>query len=258
MVLSSGLSQKILRRHVASLNAVDKQVAAAVMEGFLKLPRSSNPRQQDADFVLPDSSTENRPGGAISSLRALEDYRVVLTSRQRGPNRAETALEAFDRTVGPLLRMSESLTIIDAYAISELSNATSVAREIFDKRISPLGLPVTIHALNPRALPKSYSAQVGDRPPVSSLLTLSPHHKEFSRSGRERRFFPHPRLWKFDLSQGAIAIGLDQGFDTFNPRGPGAVANFEGLDEWKEAMEDVVVTTDHGPNRSQVSGMGSS
>lgn len=258
MILLSGQSQKTLRRHVASLEAAHKQIASAVIEGFMKLPRSSNPRQRDADFKLSENSAENPHMSAITSLRASEEYRVLLTTRQRGPNRRETAIEAFDRTIGPLLEMSEALTIIDAYAISELAKPNSVAREIFDKRISLLGLPVTVHGLSPRELPNSYSAQVGDRPAFSSLLTLSSHHKEFSRSGRERRFFPHLRLWKFDLSQGAIAIGLDQGFDTFNPKGPGAVTNFEGLDEWKEAMEDVVVTTDHGPNRSQVSGMGRS
>jgi len=244
MVLISGQSQKILRRHMSSLEHLDKQIATTILEQYLKLPRSSNPRQTQVDFTLLDSGTPSFGAGAIPELRASADYQWLKETRTRGSQKTESVLQSFDRTLGPLLSVSEGITIIDRYAISELMKLeATAAREIVEHRFAPVGIPVTIHAVNPRELPKPESIPADPRLPVGTNLKIVTHHMSAGKSGGT--VFPHVRLWKFDLSQGSVVVALDQGFDTFSPRVPGTITDLGGFKEWKENYDDALVTQDN-------------
>ena len=244
MVLISGQSQKILRRHMSSLERLDKQIATIILEQYLKLPRSSNPLQKEVDFTLLDSGIPSFGAGAVPELRAFADYQALKKERTRGSQKTESVLESFDRTLGPLLSVSEAITIIDRYALSELMKQEATAtHEIVANRFGPFGIPVTIHSVNPRELPKPESIPAHPKIPVAPNLKIVTHHMSVSKRGGT--VFPHVRLWKFDLSQGSVVVTLDQGFDTFNPRVPGAIKDMGGLEEWRENYDDALVTRDN-------------
>lgn len=244
MVLISGQSQKIVRRHMSSLEHLDKQVATTILEQYLKLPRSSNPRQTPVDFTLLDSGIQTFGAGAVPEIRAIADYQALKDERRRGSQKTESVLESFDRTLGKLLAVSEAITIIDRYALSELMKTkATAAREIVEHRFAPVGIPVTIHAVNPRELPTPESIPADPRLPEGTNLKIVTHH--MSVANRGGTVFPHVRLWKFDLSQGSVVVTLDQGFDTFNPRVPGAIKDMGGLAEWNENYKDALVTEDN-------------
>lgn len=244
MVLISGQSQKIVRRHMSSLEHLDKQIATTILEQFLKLPRSSNPRQTLVDFTLLDSGIQSFGAGAVAEMRALADYQALKDERRRGSQKTESILESFDRTLGKLLAVSEAITIIDRYALSELmKQRVTAAREIVEHRFAPVGIPVTIHAVNPRELPTPESIPADPRIPVGANLKINTHHMSAGKRGEA--VFPHVRLWKFDLSESSVVVALDQGFDTFNPRVPGTIKDMGGLAEWKDNYADVLVTKDN-------------
>lgn len=247
MVLISGQSQKILKRHVASLDNFDKQLATVILEQYLKLPRSSNPRQKEADFTLLDPTIPSFGAGAVADMRAFADYRELGKVRSHGPEKSESVLESFDRTLGPLLAVSEAITILDRYAISELMKQESTAaREIVENRFVPVDIPVAIHAVNPRELPKSESIPADPKPPGGTSLKLVGHHMSVSKRGEKKAtVFPHDRLWKFDLSQGSVILLLGQGFDTFNTQTPGAITDLGSTEKWTENYDDALVTMDN-------------
>ena len=247
MVLISGQSQKIVRRHVSSLEHLDQQIATTILEQFLKLPRSSNPRQELVDFTLLDSGIQAFGAGAVAEMRALADYQALKDERRRGSQKTESILESFDRTLGKLLAVSEAITIIDRYAISELlKTELTAAREIIEARFAPIGIPVTIHAVNPRRLPNPKPVPSNAKLPRGASLKIVSHHWSVPKRGAKKTTtFPHIRFWKFDLSQGSVVVLLDQGFDTFNPQVPGAITDMGGLEEWKENYDDVLVTMEN-------------
>ena len=244
MVLISGQSQKIVRRHMSSLEHLDKQIATTILEQYLKLPRSSNPRQTPVDFTFLDSVIQSFGAGAVPEMRANADYQALKGERNGGSQKTESVLESFDRTLGKLLTVSEAVTIIDRYALSELmKQKPTAAREIVENRFAPVGTPLTIHAVNPRELPTPESIPADPAPPGGANLKIVTHH--LSVGTRRETVFPHVRLWKFDLSQGSVVVSLDQGFDTFSPRVPGAIADMGGLEEWKRNYDDALVTKDN-------------
>jgi hypothetical protein len=256
MVLVSGQSQKTMKRHMSSLEHLDKQIATIVLEQYLKLPRSSNPRQKEVDFTLLDPSIPPFGAGAVPELRAFEGYQVCRDQRNRGPQQTESTLESFDRTLGPLLSITESLTIIDAYAISEFSKPktnrggdVNAAQEILESRFSLIEIPVTIHAVRPSDLSESNQSPLGAKLPTRANLRIVSHKKTTTeRRGGKFARFPHVRLWKFDLSRGSVVVQLDQGFDTFHPRVPGVITDITGLGEWEDNYDCVLVTIDNeGP-----------
>lgn len=256
MVLISGQSQKIMRRHMSSLDHLDKQIATTILEQYLKLPRSSNPRQREVDFTLLDPSIPPFGAGAVPEIRAFEDYQVCRDQRNRGPQQIESTLESFDRTLGPLLSTTEALTIIDAYAISEFSKPKTnragdlnAAQEILESRFSPIEIPVTIHGVRPSDLSESNQSPLRLKLPTGANLRIVSHKKSTpERRGGKLARFPHVRLWKFDLSRGSVVVQLDQGFDTFHPRVPGVITDVTGLGEWEDNYDCVLVTIDNeGP-----------
>ena len=247
MVLISGQSQKILRRHMSSLERLDKQVATIILEQYLKLPRSSNPLQKEVDFTLLDSGIPSFGVGAVPELRAFADYQSLKEERTRGSQKTESVLESFDRTLGTLLSLSEAVTIIDRYAFSELMKTeVTAARQIIESRFAPIDIPVTIHAVNPLRLPNPKPVPSNAKLPRGASLKIVSHHWSVPKRGAKKTTtFPHIRFWKFDLSQGSVVVLLDQGFDTFNPQVPGAIRDMGGLEEWKENYDDVLVTMEN-------------
>lgn len=247
MILISGQSQKILKRHAASLENFDRQLATVILEQYLKLPRSSNPRQEEADFTLLDPNIPSFGAGAVTDMRAFADYRELLKLRNHGPEKSESVLESFDRTLGPLLSVTEAITIIDRYAISELiKQKSTAAREIVENRFAQVDIPVAIHAVNPHELPKSESIPADPKLPGGTNLKLVSHHMSVSKRGEKKAtVFPHDRLWKFDLSQGSVVVLLGQGFDTFNPQTPGTITDLGSTEKWTENYNDALVTKDN-------------
>lgn len=247
MVLISGQSQKILKRHAASLENFDQHIATVILEQYLKLPRSSNPRQEEVDFTLLEPRIPSFGAGAVADIRAFADYRALGKARNHGPEKTESILESFDRTLGPLLSVSEAVTIIDRYAASELIKPESTAaREIVENRFAQVDIPVTIHAVNLRELPKPEPVPANPRLPGGTSLELISHHMYVRKRGEKKAtVFPHDRLWKFDLSQGSVIVLLGQGFDTFNPQTPGAITDLGSTEKWTENYNDVLVTKDH-------------
>ena len=246
MVLISGQSQKIVRRHISSLDHLDKQIATTILEQYLQLPRSSNPRQIQVDFTLLDSGIQRFGAGAVPEIRADADYQALKLERRRGSEKTESVLESFDRTLGKLLAVSEAITIIDRYLLSELMKTRpTAAHQIIETRFAPIDIPVTIHTVNPLHLPNPQPLPANLELPGGASLKIFSHLWSVPKRGaKQSADFPHVRLWKFDLSQGSVVVQLDQGFDTFNPQLPGAIAN-QGSSEWKTNYDCVLVTMEN-------------
>ena len=213
------------------------------------------------DTSRADSVTESSelPRGVFPELVENSKQWLSMLSRAQGSLKVgERRNEAFDRLLGPLVRTSQVIEILDPYLICPLLinaiNDDQGSLFWLDMLLESSASQLVIYSSHPSDKLLSMSAacrgnsrlnQIGDEESrlgmILDFLARKKNEKGYSGSieYRSASRMPHDRYLRFGMINGSVYVGLPKGIDPFERDPLESVHKLFSLDknDWKNVMD---------------------